>query len=154
MNKLEQVVLIGIANEVAHWQQSTVASHDRSLSDVRRWRREMRSKELAADAGCLIDLAAFLGMEPTDSERTMATRAYKRLEAAGYIERVASLWSDRSRAVKLLPAGQAKVQELTGSHVDTFLPVAVYVTDHAAGTENEQPSENLNPGTPGEVLDA
>jgi hypothetical protein len=112
MNRFEQAILLGIASSIDNWKAATVEFHDHTLQDVRRWRQQMNRKTAAEHDGAVIDAAEFLGRTPTASETVMASRAYRRLEADGLIQRVESEWSTRTRAVLLLPAGQAKVQEL------------------------------------------
>ena len=119
MNLFEQTILTGIARVIDHWQTRDIDPRhgDYSREGRMRYAKEKFgpkfdfSHDLADDNVAEVDLRAFLGTQPTPSEQTMASRAYRALEAAGLIQRLHSAWSDRTTQIRLLPAGRAATGE-------------------------------------------
>jgi hypothetical protein len=83
INRFETAILAGIADVITHW--AIVPLPHVPLGDNRAHRlyhETTHHKWLAEQSIAAVNLTAFLGRPPTDSERTLATRAYKSLEGA------------------------------------------------------------------------
>ncbi len=143
MNVFESTILCGIARTINHWRTLTIRFPNESRDDHDRWHTETELQRLANERTTPIDLAAFLGDEPTASDRTRATRAYASLEASGLLERLAARHSTRTAAVRLTDAGQQFVDSLSSLRDSQPLTVPY------AGTAEPAPEGSLKPG-PGE----
>lgn len=78
-------------------------------ADERSYWQEQR--ELAKQSTITNCLEWFLDHAPTPSEQTQASRAWRQLEAAGYVERVESPFSTRTVQLRLTAAGRAAAND-------------------------------------------
>src|SRR5262245_7673524 len=104
MNALDRALLVGIARQIAailaepapQWYGTNPENYPRP---VRRYRDAQRDVVRQ-------DLAEFLQEPITDSLRVRANRALNRLEDAGLIERLSSVYATRAGYVRLMPTGR------------------------------------------------
>lgn len=113
LSKIETALLAGIARTIDHWRTLSIRFPNDTAADTARWRAETHHKTLAAADAANVDLGAFLGVSPTASETVQASRAYRRLEGLGLIERLTGRFSDRTAAIRLLPPGRSLVDSLS-----------------------------------------
>lgn len=142
MNKFTQAILAGIIREIDRWKATPEPPR---YVDHRAHSHAVRCKQLAEQEITPVDLDAFLGVQPTASERTRASRAYAALEDAGLIERLTERFSERTSAIRLLPAGRSHVESLINQR---DLPPA---TDQYASGDQHEPRGPANTGHTGDA---
>lgn len=97
------------------------AAFDAKLGELRQWQADIKSGERIRGVfsvdnpewhiqqleayGCEYDLRAFLGYEPTSSERIRTQQAIRRLERAGLVE----ITGTRAAWIKPTPEGMARL---------------------------------------------
>jgi len=116
VNNRQRIILTGVLADQRRIANQDVGQFD-GMSRQQRGRHRLRIAE--ARAGLVpIDLAGWLGREPTNSERVMFHREYGRLEARGLIERCNLHGGHRGRRtthLRLTSAGRRLAEDLLAS---------------------------------------
>jgi len=99
IGKRETAILVGLARQIETYSTQAADAHD----DYRHFKLVQYAKEDMA----AVNPVEWTGQETTSSTGVMNGRSYKRLEAAGFIERLNLGYGTQTTHLRLTEAGKA-----------------------------------------------
>ncbi len=107
IGKREIAILTGLAYQIE--------MYSKQVGDARADYSHFRKVKFAKDDMAAVNPTEWTGQQTTSSTSVMNGRSYKRLEAAGFIERLNLGFGRQTTHLRLTAAGKIEAQQLTTS---------------------------------------
>jgi len=105
IGKRETAILVGLNRQIETYSTQT--------ADARDDYPHFKLVEFAKENMAAVNPVEWTGQETTSSTGVMNGRSYKRLEAAGFIERLNLGYGNQTTHLRLTAAGKAEAEKLT-----------------------------------------